>query len=228
MKTFRTLLLALVMMCTCFATALADELDLTTVRENPNLYTFDVEVESDAAFVETTLSTAIRSFTHKYESTKRYSCTQFDILIVDYLQEDRYPVWRLWVTYCADDAFLNIDSVSFLVGGQKFTFSGVADTEWYTKDEDGYVEKVLIKFNDENLDFPIALEKAVKGHTGTVEELDQVEVKMILHGRENIEVSLGSGFLLDFIGLKSAFLDMNGMGYMGEVYGTTMKVTDVE
>lgn len=105
----------------------------------------DVDVENDVAFIESALGASGRAYVHKYDSSTRYSTTQFDILVLEYLQTSAYPIFRLWINYCADDAYMNITSVSFYVEDQKYTFSGIADAERYTHDENGYVERLLIK-----------------------------------------------------------------------------------
>lgn len=218
-------ILALVLMLSCLSCAFADDFDLTIVRENPGIYTLDVDTEDDVAFVETTLDAARRSFTHKYESTYRYSNTQFDILVIDYLTSSPRPVHRLWITYCADDNYMNITGVSFEVGGKKYTFSDIADPDWYEKDENGYLERVLIKFDMDNLDFLIALEDAIPRDLHQL--ADAEPITMTLHGRENITVSLGEGFMLDFLLSKVALFETNATDYLSQTTGSPMKVTDI-
>lgn len=71
MKKLLAVLLAVMLACSACA-ALA-ELDLAPIRESNNIYTIDVDTESDVAYIETRLSAKDRSFTHKYESSTRYS-----------------------------------------------------------------------------------------------------------------------------------------------------------
>lgn len=219
------LFLALVMLFTFTGSALAaNDFDLSYVRENSQQFTIDVDVENNVAFVETVMTSKDRSFVHKYESSTRYSTTQFDMLVLDYLDSDAYPVLRLWITYCSDESYLNITSATFTLGDKKYTFSEIADSQWYTKDENGYVEKVLIRFNMENVDFLVAMEQIMPDDFA---DLETLKIPLTLHGRENITVELDYGFTVDFLLMKKAFIECNGIYYLEKAFGAPMKVTDV-
>ncbi len=223
-------LLVVLMACSCFTVSSAAVLDLSSIRENSELFSIDVDTESDVAFIESQMSAQLRSFVHKYESSYRYSNTLFDILVVDYLKTDAYPIMRLWIIYCADDAYLNINSVSFIVDGKKYTFSGIADADWYEHDDNGYVEKVLLKFGMENLSFLAALERVfsdVKDGSGAFQAAQNASCRMILHGREDIEVELGAGFFTDYLIMHMGFTSIDGLSYLNKVISSTMKETDV-
>lgn len=227
MKRFLALLLAVLMASGVCAAALAEELDLSPIRESDSLYTIDVDTESDVAFIESKLSAQDRAFTHKYESSTRYSSTKFDILVVDYLKANPYPVMRLWVTYCADEDYLNITSASFIINGRKFTFSGIGNPDWYVKDDQGYVEQVLIKFGTDNLDFLVEMEKLFSDTEDVAGAAAEATGKLILHGREDVEVELGEGFFLDFLVIKLGMVNINGLSFLDKANSSTMKVTDV-
>ena len=51
---------------------------------------------------------------------------------------------------------------------------------------------------------------------------------MVLHGREDIEVTLAKGFGLDFFAIATAFINIGGLDYLEKCSGTTMKVTAAE
>ncbi len=227
MKKFLAVLLAVMLVCGACAAALA-ELDLAPIREDDTLYSIDVDTESDVAYIESKLSAADRSFTHKYESSTRYSNTKFDILVVDYLKENAYPVMRLWVTYCADDDYMNITSASFILNGKKYTFSGIGNKDWYVKDDDGYAEQVLIRFGMDNIDFLVALEDIFGDTEDVTEAAENATCKLILHGREDVEVDLDAGFFLDFLVIKLGMVNINGLDFLEKASSSTMKVTDVE
>ena len=93
----------------------------------------------------------------------------------------------------------NMNSVSFIVDGKKYTFSGIADAEWYVHDENGYVEYLLMKFGMENLSFLAALERVfsdANDGSSAFQAARNASCRMILHGCEDIEVELGAGFSL--------------------------------
>ena len=143
MKKIFSFIFALALLCTC-ASSLADGYDLAYVKDNASIFSIDEDTERGVAFVESSLSASERSFVHKYESDHRYSSTRFDILVVNYGQSDAYPVPRLWVIYCADE-YLNYDSVTITLEGKDYTFTGISDPDWCSKDEKGVIETVLIK-----------------------------------------------------------------------------------
>lgn len=222
MKKLVSLCLAIVCLLACMPVHAA-EMDLSFVRENENIFTIDVDVENDVAFVESKLSVADRAFVHQYDSSTRYSSTQFDVLVLDYLKSSAYPIYRLWITYCADDAYLNITSVSFIIGDQKYTFSDIADADWYTHDDKGYREQVLIKFDEDTLKFLAALEDLTPT---SFDDFEGYKLKMILHGREDVEVELGRGFGLDFFCTSKALINIGGLDFLEKCNGSTLKVTD--
>lgn len=89
------------------------------------------------------------------------------------------------------------------------------------------MEEMLIRFGEDNVDFLLALEEAIKGKSESVEALSEVDIKMVLHGKEDLVVELGSGFLLDFMALKSAWLDLDGTSYLDDINGNDMTVTTI-
>lgn len=226
MKRFFACMLTLVLLLLC-TVGYAAELDLSYVREKTDLFTIDVEIESNAAFIESILSASTRSFVHPHESESYYSTTEFDILVIDYLDEAAtYPVLRLWINYMSEEDYAYCTSVSFYLEGKEYRFSGVADADWYTKRDNTYDEKMLIKFNMENLDFLVALEAYIKDLSW--DEMEAKTLKMVLHGKEDVEVELGSGFLLDFAIMKQGFVNINGLRFLEKSIGTTLKVNDVQ
>ena len=216
-----SLILALVMLLGCFGGAFAEDFNLNFVRENSNLYTIDVDSSRGIAFIESGLTAKDRSFVHKYESSTRYSSTKFDMLVIDYGTSSQYPVCRLWVNYMSDTGYQNIKAVTFNVNGQQFTFTDIDDPDFMEHDEDGYIERVLIKFDLDNLDFLIALEKMLPDE---FEGFDTIKISMTLHGDEDITVELGRGFMLDFFLLQQAILECNAVGEMSKTNGSPMTV----
>ena len=223
MKRVISLLLVFVMMAMLCTQALAvrEPLDLSAVR-NSDYLTLDVNKDSNAAFIESSLSTADRSFNHKYENDYLYSSTKFDILIVDYFG-DSYPVFRLWINYTADK-FQYITAVTFIIDGVRYTFSGISDTDHLYELENGVSEDLLIKFGTDNIGFITALGEYILPAVEGKKEYSDIDITMILHGIEDISVDLDMGFILDFILLMNAFSEIGGIPYLDEAYATTMKI----
>ena len=234
MKKFLLLLLAALLACSASATALAD-LDLSSVTASEDIYDLTVNEESEAAFIQTLLTSGDRAFVHSHESSTRYSNTKFDILVVNHGTEDAYPVLRLWIVYCADDGFMNFDSASFILDGKAYTFTDISDPDWHTQDDDGYVEQMLIRFSPENISFASALLQVLSTaqseageNAELMDALNRASVRLVLHGDEEIEAELGVGFLLDFLAMQTCMVNINGMEYLDMAYGTSMTVTDAQ
>ena len=228
MKKSFTLILALALLFSC-ASSLADGYDMSYIRENSTVFTIDVNDDSGVAFVESTLSVKDRSFVHRHESDHRYSSTKFDVLVINYGRSTAYPVPRLWITYCANE-YIYYDSVTFTVNGRDYTFTGISDPDWRSEDEKGVVEEALIKFGTQGVDFLFALKDYRGNFSSYAELMDErsgPKIKMILHGiDEDVNVTLGGGFLLDFTYIiEGAYLETDGLSDIDKVIGTQMSVS---
>lgn len=220
-KTLCILLIAVLMIP---VTVNADRMDLAALGDMSEFITIDVDQENGCAFVESKFNPKSRSFVHEFESDARYSTTRFDLLILDYFEITAYPVFRLWIQYAADE-FLNINSATFELNGTKYTFTGIADKDWMHTYDNGIVEEVLIKFGMDNLEFLVALEKALN----TIDDLSnlaQLDISLTLHGTKNVTVQLGEGFWADFLTMKMAWTNSNGLTaeFINKAVATEMKV----
>lgn len=221
MKKFVALLSACLMIALSMSGAFAATLNLTYPQNNPDIYTIDVNEAGTAVFVETVLTAKDRHFTHKYESDYYWSSTQFDVLGVNYGTTDAYPVWRVWIVYANDKSFKNIDSVTFVLEGTSYTFTDISDPDWLTQNETSYLEEMLIKFGMDNLDFVVALEQ----YCNKLDDVDDFSCTLILHAaNEDISVTLGGGFALDFVLTKQAYIEMDGLDTIDKVIATPMTI----
>ena len=224
MKKLLAILLALTLMLGT-TSAFAATLDLSYVRNRvESIYTISVNKDSDVAFITTQLAVSARAYEHKYESQYRYNDTEFDVLVVNYSKSSAVPVFRLWVSYAADNSYLYVNAITFDVAGTKYTFTDVSDYEWYTHDDKGYQERMLIKFDMDNVGFILALEQLIPkiSQISSAADYENLPLTMTLHGTEDITVQLGSGFCLDFISMKDAYLAIGGIEFLTEVNGTPM------
>lgn len=226
MKKLLAILLALTLMLGA-TSAFAATLDLSYVRSRvESIYDISVNKDTDVAFITTTLSVAARAYEHKYESQYRYNDTEFDILVANYSKSSAMPVFRLWVSYAADNNYLYVNAITFDVNGTKYTFTDVSNYEWYTHDDKGYQERMLIKFDMDNVGFIIALEQLIPkvSQVSSAADYDNLPLTMTLHGTEDITIHLGAGFCLDFISMKDAYLAINGIDFLTDVNGTPMTI----
>lgn len=199
--------------------ALADELDLSYVEANQDIYVLD-RTDDDYYFIDTVLSASDLHFEHRYESDAYWNYTFFDILCLDATSDEPCPIWRLWIRYASELAYQNIDSITFEINGKRFTFSDVSEPEWLQMRESTYIEDMLIVFGEHTMDFIVELKKARKA----LNDIDDFSCTMTLHGDEDIVTTLGGNFLLDFILMDDAFMAMDGLDYIDLYTGTTMTV----
>lgn len=203
--------------------------EMSFYSSNANIYSVDVDSDSGVAFIETKSSNSELAFTHKYESNFYYSTIRSDILVIDYFKSNRYPVFRTWIDYRADKA-LNIYAVSFVIDGKTYTFSDVADRDRIEKLDNGVSEKLLIKYGSANSDFfasvaADSLSYAFSRYGGEGDsEVETPQMKMILHGTEDVEVDIPANFWVDFSLLALSMTENDYLGYIGDNDGTPCKI----
>lgn len=224
-KKLVALFLSLTLLLTALTPALAaDEFDISNFRDE-DLFDISVDADNEVAFITTNMSAGTRSFVHDLESDVRYSCFESDVLVLDYFSSQPYGILRTWIHYAADE-YLYITNVSFIIGKQQYTFSGVADKEWWTQYDDGIMEDVLIMYGDTS--DMVAFLLAVENEISQVREDDHYtpDVTLILHGTKDVTGTVGSGALLDLYVMTMGFLSANGD--LADAIPTTLKVTTLE
>ena len=225
MKKLVSLIIALLVMA-CPMMAMAGSFDGSVFQGLyfSSIATLDLNEDGSVAFVESQLTAATRSFTTPYEHPRYYNSTLWDIVIPRYDTGTPAPRIRLWIRSYGTQ-FANIEGVSFQLNGKTYTFTGVSDPErqTYKEEEDAYTERLLIIFDDQSLDF-IAEMEAYCETCNTVEAMNEHPITMILHGDEDIVVTLGSGFMSDFMIIKELFIDCGGLDYLKDGGGNTMIV----
>ncbi|MBR5344872.1 MAG: hypothetical protein IK127_03525 [Clostridia bacterium] len=211
MKRIAALLLTLCLLLTA-ASALAD-VDLSYLEQYPDI--FDVTQGEVLTFICDSMTAEDLSFVHAHESDYRYSYMYFELWIENGY-DVIYPV--LNIVYNADE-LLNITAVSFDLEGVRYTFS--VDLDEPDRDEKGITEDPLIFFGIENVEFLSALEDIVDD-CDTAEEMEEYRITAILHGDEDLTVTLSDAFLLDFyIVIKDAFIELGGLDNFDQIYIAT-------
>ena len=205
-----------------FSIANADTFDISPFKDN-ELFNIDVEIDEEIALIESVLPAESLTFIHENESPAQYSSTRFDVLVIDYFSADSYPIWRLWLNILTKDTFYYITSVSITIDEEEFTFSGIADKDWFYAKDNSYLQRMLVKFGYENLEFLVALENFVNRHVSYDDVMD-TSIPIVFHGTDDISAELGPGFLLEFLAFKRALVSSNGVDYLDKVDATTMKV----
>ena len=217
MKKIIAFFVSVMLLLALAAPALAATPDLTFVKANPDVFSLTTSEDGEDLYVSTVLTAKNLHFVHKYESNYYWSFTRFEIAVPDYQTDEAAPLWQLWITYSNDLKIMEIDSVTFIVNGRSFTFSGISDPRLQTQKENGFIEEMMICFGSEGLDFLLAMEE----YCGTLNDANDFRCTMILHGSEDITVTLGGAFVLDFLSTRQAYMEM-GVNTLQAMPGTPM------
>ena len=224
MKKLTSFVLALIVLMMCPLMAMAEGFDRSVLTGEyfESVATLDPSEDGTAAFVESQLTAQNRSFTTPYEHDAYYNTTLWDMLVLDYDTSDPSPRLRMWVRYYGTQ-YANIEGISFELEGKTYTFTGVSDEarKQLIEDKGAYNERALIIFSVDNLEFLVALENYCESFE-SVEEMDANPITMILHGDEDITVSLDSGFMVDFLIVSDLFIECGGLDYLQDANGTAM------
>jgi len=229
MKKTVCLVLAVLLLCLgAAASASENTFDLKPLQENQYL-TIDVNEEQNVAFVESFLQAGDTAFSHKGKSDSKYSFTWFDLLILNYGDESSaFPVMRLWVEVCTKDVKYDFDSITFTIDGKAYTFTGLYSADFVEEGEGGEnLQRMLLKFGTENLEFLVALEALFQG-TSSYEELMAISIPVVLHGTEDVSTEMGGAMLMDFMAIEDAYFSCNGASYLSLAASTPMTVADAE
>ena len=223
MKKFASLFLALIILL-CPLMAMAESFDKSVLKGEyfDSVATLDISDDGTAAFVESQLSASNRSFSTPYEHSAYYNTTLWDMLVLDYNTSNPSPRLRVWTRYYGTQ-YANIEGISFVLNGTTYTFTDVSSDsrKQYISDDKAYNERALIIFDMENIGFLVELENYCESFE-TVDEMNEHPITMILHGDTDITVSLGSGFMVDFLIISDLFIEAGGLDYLQYAGGNPM------
>lgn len=216
------------LVCTVGTAMAADAYDLTFVKES-DYYKLTEDLEEEVAYIESTFSDDVSAiaFTHQYESSEYYSYAYSDIILLD-CPANPQPIWRMWITVQAQKP-LNINSVTFTVDGKDYTFSEISNPDRVSQNDNGDTrEELLIRFDNYSVDFLIALEQMVNS-CESAQEIIEKEIKVVLHGDEDIETVFNGNIWFDWFAVKNAMSEGNGFIHLFQkTDGTPVTVTDAK
>ena len=220
MKKLIAFVLACLLLCSAVAGNAASTFDMS-VLQGSEILDIDVDSDSEIAFVTSTISVKNKSFSHEGESDNYYSYAEFDMLIIDYFSTSAYPILRLWLYVCSNDDYFYFTSVTFTIDGKDYTFSDIADKDWFYEEID-HKQAMLIKMGTDNIDFFAALENYYE----SLDDINAASIPVVFHGAKDVKTDLGGDcwFLLDFLVLKSYYLNSNGGDYLDKANSTPLKV----
>lgn len=197
------------------STALATTtVELSPARGNPDLYEITAEAESDIAYIRTTRSIKECAFSHEKESSRYYSYFKPDILVRDYDTDHPYGLFRTWIIYTADE-FLHIHSVTFVLGGNDYTFSDVSRPAWsgVLADDDGNAngvhEELLIVYDSSEscVSFVNALFDWAKP---LLIKQPIPDIPIIFHGDTDVRGTIGEAVTQDLLDMLGCYADIIG------------------
>lgn len=205
MKRILASLTVLLLMLLPAASAFAATPDLSYVEANSDVFAISESNDGKDIFITTTLTAQNLHYLHKYESNYYWSFTRFEVAVRDYAGPDALCVWQLWITYANDVKLMDIDSATFLFNGNRFTFSELSNPQLQTSNETSHIEELQICFGVNNKPFLLALEE----YCATLNSADEFQCTLILHGEEDVTVTLGGSFALDFLATRQVYIEVD-------------------
>lgn len=228
MKRLVALLISVVLLCGMVSSLAEGTFDMSTYTSS-NVFTVDEDTENNIAFIESGMGSADLAFNHKYESDDYYSIMRNDIIVINQSSDSRYPVMRTWIYYRGTKQ-LDIHSVSFILEGKEFVISDVADKDRVTKVDDNCTEEtLLIRYGYENWDFFAEIASTAMSYYGAwVEDKETPvpEIKVVLHGTEDVETTVSGNFLLDMGVFVLSMIANDTIGLLIDVDGNPCKVIE--
>lgn len=214
MKKFFALMMALVLMMS-ICPAFAAGLDMSYVDKHADVYSVYIpEDEPTKAFIDTSNGFGVDelAFEHKYEHPNRYSYISTDIIVFDYGTDDAEAYLRTWICYEGTEP-IYATSCTFVVDGVKYTLSDLSDPDDMGVDDGGVYQDMCILYDTKNMDVLSALYSFVQTRIEQ-EDYDSIEIPVILHGTEDLEIVMGGMSLLDLCYMLDAFDFMGALAMM--------------
>lgn len=226
MKRIILLVLALVLFTGC-AAADNKSFDVGFFRDNASFFRFTVPEEGESAFIETLETAEHRAFITPYESETYFSTVYPEIMVSDYTEEKAgNAAFRIWIRY-RGTKHLNISTVSFILDGMEYRFLDVTVPEWNATKEDGTAAEdamIMLGRDISNATFFAGLlAKAVEYVEAKAADPEKAlpEVTMILHGEEDVEVTLPGAFWEETAAFAIALDAVNGFQFLTRNYTGT-------
>ena len=227
MKKIVALVLALVFSIGC-AAADNKSFDAGFFADNASLFSVTVPEGEDSAFIEIRdMSAGSRAFVTPYDSETYYSTVYPELMITNYTAEDaQNAAFRIWIRY-RGTKHLNISTVSFLLDGIEYRFLDVTTPDWTATKEDGTAAEdamIMLGKDISNATFFAGLLAKAVEYAGTKTEDQETalpEMTMILHGEEDVEVTLPAAFWEETAAFAIALDSINGFQFLTKYYTGT-------
>lgn len=212
--------------------------DMSIFSENPRTFTVDrPESNPDTVFITTNNSNEVRSFEHPYVSEKYYSTVFPELIVLNYPEEkERLPILRIWFRYRGTKR-LNINAVTFMTDEGEYRFTDVTLPEWIATKEDGTEAQdlMILAGNRENTAnffadlFAVSMIYYVERYgTNGNSSVPAPAWKVVLHGDEDITVTLPEGFWADMGVFSFSLNQTDGFSWLGLNEGSPCEFTAIK
>ena len=212
--------------------------DTSFFSQNPGTFTIDIpESSTDTAYITINNSNEARSFGHPYVSEKYYSIVFPELMVMDYSEEtNRMPFLRIWFRYRGTKR-LNINAVTFMSDTGEYRFTDVTEPDWIATKEDGTEAQDLMIFAGKREDtayfFAYLLDASAQYYVQKCSTEDKSSVpapawKVVLHGDEDITVTLPEGFWTDMGIFALSLNKINGFSYILKNDGSPCEFTAIK
>ncbi len=226
MKRIIALTLALVLSIGC-AAADNKSFNIRFFKDNASFFRFTEPEGGESAFIETLETAERRAFMTPYDSETYFSTVYPEIMVSDYTEDEaEHAAFRIWIRY-RGTKHLNISTVSFILDGMEYRFLDVTTPDWTATKEDGTAAEdamIMLGKDISNATFFAGLLAKAVEYAGTKtadQETALPEMTMILHGEEDVEVTLPAAFWEETAAFAIALDSINGFQFLTKYYTGT-------
>ena len=235
------LILALALLPALTAAETAKEVpaffDVSYFTENDGVFAISVSEDGETAVVTTRETAQNLSFSTPYDSEGYYSVICPDISILNYPREEtRQAALRIRIHYRGTKR-LNLSSVTFVAGNSEYTFTDIIAPEVISAPADDTAAEDLVIVGgrgESNARFlaevlAAGVEYSVMKYAGSEgQEAQPPAWTLILHGDEDLTVSLPEAFWSDMGMFALALSEMNAFSLIAVNPGTPCEITQVK
>ena len=242
MKKVLALLLSLALTVSCTAalaeteTEAAKPLDLSTFEKNSEVFSLAASEDGSSAMVVVNQTAEHRAFSTPYDHPEYYSVIFPALIVLNYPDEaNRIPVLEIYISYRGTKA-LNISSVSF-IGGVMSRRDHRFTPEVSRSAEDGTAgEEMLIALGRTAADSGLLLDLIMDGYgytnlnyaKGEDSQGKLPDWTVILHGDEDVEISLPKSFWTELGLMTVALNEADAFERLSLLSGTPLEVTKIQ
>ncbi len=200
--------------------------DSSYYQENKDYFRTDVSEDGTAAYIQTLAEAENRAFSTDYENDLYYSTVFPELMITGWDTEtERIPFFRIWIRY-RGTKLLNIDAISLVIDGTDYRFLDVTSPGWTATKEDGTAAQdmvLVLGANPNNATcFAMLFSRAIEYARNSLDDpaTPLPDISMILHGDEEMAVTLPADFWSELAMFAYSLDSINGFSYLASAPGT--------